>query len=70
MIEYQIRRDFAVGVLRGKAQLNIENPLISPITNLIENDVIDVSNLSNTIEENRIHSHCRHTAKLMCSISI
>jgi hypothetical protein len=67
VIEYQIRRDFADGVLRGKARLNLDNPLISPITNLIENDVIEVSgDLCYRIgRENLIHSHCRHTVELI-----
>jgi hypothetical protein len=45
-VEYQIRRDFAAGVTRGKNQLKINNPLNSPVTNLIENDVIEVSHRS------------------------
>jgi hypothetical protein len=44
-MEYQIRQDFAAGIIRGKNELKINHPSISPITNLIENDVIEVSYL-------------------------
>jgi len=43
LVEFQTRRDFAAGVTRGKHQLKINNPSQSPITNLIENAVIEVN---------------------------
>jgi hypothetical protein len=41
-VELQARRDFAAGVTRGKVDLKLNNPAQTPITNLIENAVIEV----------------------------
>ncbi|CAF4338623.1 unnamed protein product, partial [Rotaria sp. Silwood2] len=40
-VEFQTRRDFAAGVTRGKNELNLKNPSNTPVTNLIENAVIE-----------------------------
>ncbi len=42
-VEFQTRRDFAASVTRGKNNLKLKNPSNSPITNLIENSVIEVN---------------------------
>ncbi len=42
-VEFQTRRDFAAGVTRGKYELKLKNPSNSPVTNLIENAVIEVN---------------------------
>ena len=41
-VELQTRREFAAGVTRGKNELRLTNPSQTPVTNLIENAVIEV----------------------------
>jgi hypothetical protein len=41
-VELQTRREFAAGVTRGKNELKLTNPSNTPVTNLIENAVIEV----------------------------
>lgn len=43
-VELQTRRDFAAGIRHGKNDLKLTNPSQTPISNLIENAVIEVKN--------------------------
>lgn len=49
-MELQTRRDFAAGVTRGKYELKLTNPSNTPVTNLIENAVIEVGSILFTIQ--------------------
>lgn len=54
-VELQARRTFAAGVTRGKNDLKLKNPAQTPVSNLIENAVIEVASLVLLlfIEQNR-----------------
>ncbi|CAF2926066.1 unnamed protein product [Rotaria sp. Silwood2] len=43
-VELETRREFAAGVTRGKTELRLTNPSNTPVTNLIENAVIEIRN--------------------------
>ena len=48
-MELQTRREFAAAVTRGKNELKLTNPSNTPVTNLIENAVIEVDDFQNVI---------------------
>lgn len=41
-IDMLVRKNFAVGVTRGKNELKLSDPSQTPVSNLIENAVIEV----------------------------
>ncbi len=43
-IELLVRKNFATGVTRGKNELKLKDPTLTPVSGLIENAVIEVNN--------------------------
>jgi hypothetical protein len=39
-----VRKNFATGVTRGKNELKLKDPTLTPVSGLIENAVIEVNN--------------------------
>ncbi|CAF0990782.1 unnamed protein product [Rotaria sordida] len=64
-VEFQIRRDFATGVTRGKNELKLKSPLNTPVTNLIENAVIETYSKIHALHPYLEEQHLRFTIKIL-----
>ncbi|CAF3891149.1 unnamed protein product, partial [Rotaria sordida] len=64
-VELQTRRDFAAGVTRGKNELKLTNPSNTPVTNLIENAVIETYSKVHALHPYLEEHHLRFTIKIL-----
>ncbi|CAF1647042.1 unnamed protein product, partial [Didymodactylos carnosus] len=64
-VEFETRRNFAAGVTRGKNELKLQNPSHTPITNLIENAVIETYSKVFALNPYLEEHHLRHTIKIL-----
>ncbi|CAF3664627.1 unnamed protein product [Rotaria sp. Silwood1] len=64
-VEFQARRDFAAGVTRGKHELKLKNPSNTPVTNVIENAVIETYSKIHALHPYLEEQHLRFTIKIL-----
>ncbi|CAF2093633.1 unnamed protein product [Rotaria magnacalcarata] len=64
-VELQTRREFAAGVTRGKTELKLINPSHSPVSNLIENAVIETYSKVHALHPYLEEHHLRFTIKIL-----
>ncbi|UJR14936.1 hypothetical protein I4U23_001918 [Adineta vaga] len=65
LVELQIRREFAAGITRGKTDLKLTNPSSTPVTNLIENAVIETYSKVHALQPFLEEHHLRFTIKIL-----
>ncbi|CAF1438227.1 unnamed protein product [Adineta steineri] len=65
LVELQIRREFAAGITRGKTDLKLTNPSNTPVTNLIENAVIETYSKVHALQPFLEENHLRFTIKIL-----
>ena len=64
-IDFSVRKNFAIGVTRGKNELKLADPTHSPVANLIENAVIETYTRALTLNEHFNDKHMRQTMHIL-----
>lgn len=64
-VELQTRRDFAAGIRHGKNELKLTNPSQTPISNLIENAVIETYSSVTSLQPYLEEHYLRLTIKIL-----